>query len=395
MKKSDNRLEVLAAGMLDRSRQLLITILILNMTCNIVIFIISTAILHHVHDQFGQTALALASLLPVLIVTYFGEVFPKVVGRTFNRRIAPWVAVPLTTLLRVLWPVIKVIQIGVMTPVHRLVGVRKKSESFSTDEIREMLEMSEHQGVIDVSENELLQEVVRLREVKVRDVMTPRVDLAAYNINDPPEKAFDLIRQTLLTKLPVYDGQIDNILGVVYSRLMWLEGPGIDIRKFIEPVLYVPEFQMLEQVLGLFRKNRTQMAIVVDEFGGVVGLITLEDVVEQMVGEIYNPHDEAAPAVRKIAADQYMVAGDLSVVDWTDAFGVRVEMSGTSTVAGLLATMLKRIPRVGDAVKLDHLEMQVESMRGKRVDKVRLIIGDTPVAGAGTGAATEPAEVGR
>ncbi len=386
MKKSGNRLEVIAALLLERSRQLLIAILILNMTCNIVVFVISTVILNRIHTHIsgalGDVGVAVFSLVPVLLVTYFGEVLPKIVASTYRRQLAPLAALPLATVMRVLWPVIKTIQIFVMMPVHRLVGPKRKSEAFTTQEIRQMLEMSENQGVIDVSENELLQEVVRLREVKVRDVMTPRVDLVAYNIKEPPEKAFEMIRQTMLSKLLVYEGQIDNLLGIVYSRLLLLEGPRVDIKKFIEPVQYVPEFQTLEQVLGRFQKTRTQFAIVVDEFGGVVGLITLEDVVEQMVGEIYNSHDQGGPAVQKIAADEYLVAGDLSVVDWTDAFGVRVEAMGTSTVAGLLASILKRMPKVGDTVTLDHLEMKVESMRGRRVEKVRLLIGDLPVGAA-------------
>jgi len=224
----------------------------------------------------------------------------------------------------------------------------------------------------------------------VRDVMTPRVDMVTYNLKDPLDTALATIRRTLLSKLPVYEGQIDNLLGVVYARQLLLDGPRADIRSLVKPVQYVPEFQTLERVLGLFQKTRSQMAIVVDEFGGVVGLITMEDVVEQMVGEIYNVHDAGGPAVQKVAPDEYLVAGDLSVVDWTDAFGVRVAAAGTTTVAGLLAAILKRIPRVGDTVTLEHLEMRVETMRGKRVEKVRLHICDDVRGGAAGGTEGHP-----
>jgi CBS domain containing-hemolysin-like protein len=125
---------------------------------------------------------------------------------------------------------------------------------------------------------------------------------------------------------------------------------------------------------------------VVDEFGGVVGVVALEDVVEQMVGDIQELHDAASPSVQRVGPDEYLVPGDLSVADWMDAFGARVETTHTSTVAGLLAAILKRLPREGDEVKLDHLKMRVESMRGRRVDKVRLqLVAEKPgVNGAQT-----------
>jgi putative hemolysin len=327
------------------------------------------------------------------------------------------VALPVATLVNILWPINQFIDKGIMTWVHRLVG--HKNTAFSTEELRELLEMSQQQGVIDVSENQLLQEVVRIADLKVRDVMTPRVDMVAFNVKDPPEKLLALFKQSHLAKMPVFDGQIDNVLGLVYAKALLLEiGPAagtaaannagggggaaaggggvasgtdvrrIDVRRLIQPVHFVPEQQTLERLLVHLRHTKTQLAVVVDEYGGLSGVVALEDVVEQMVGDIYEPHDALEQQVQRVGPDEYLVPGDLSVADWMDAFGAKIETTHTTTVAGLLAASLRRLPKKGDQVRLAHLLMRVESMRGRRVDRVRLKLLEQN--GRGNGGAHSP-----
>lgn len=406
MKKSANRLERLVAALMDDPRSVLTTLLMGNMTCNIVNYVTCAILLEHLtkalqvqHSPAGMGAgegshfvgkglVAVLAIVPPLLVTYVSDIFPKVIGSLNNTRIAPLIALPVATLVRVFWPLSRAIDVWVMQPVHRLVGTRREQLAFSSDELRELLEMSEQTGVIDVSENQLLQEVVRIAELKVRDVMTPRVDLVAYNIKDPTEKLLGLLRQSHLAKVPVYEGQIDNVLGLVYAKSVLLEPDirRIDVRKLLQGVRFVPEQQTLDRLLVHFRQTRSQIAVVVDEFGGVVGMVALEDVVEQMVGDIYEPHDVAENAVQRVGPDEYLVPGDLSVADWVDAFGARIESTHTSTVAGLIAAMLQRLPREGDEVKLAHLLMRVDSMRGRRVSKVRLrLLADAEGAGGTAG----------
>jgi putative hemolysin len=412
MKKSSNRLEVMAASLMDNPRSLLTALLMGNMTCNIVIFVVSTILLGRLdaamHEIGGGSAgkpwgsrllLGALVILPPLMVTYAGDVFPKVIGSMNNTRIAPLIALPVATLVRILWPVTWLIDVAVMRPVHRLVGERRQQAVFSSDELRELLEMSEKQGVIDVSENQLLQEVVRIADLKVKDVMTPRVDMVAFNIASPPERLLALFKQSHLAKIPVHEGQVDNIIGLIYAKALLLEmgtggsgGAGldwrrIDLRRLLQPVRFVPEHQTLERLLVHLRQTKTQLAIVVDEFGGLVGVVALEDVVEQMVGDIYEPHDAPSRSVQRVEKDEYLVPGDLSVADWMEAFGARVESTHTTTVAGLLAASLQRLPKEGDQVQLAHLLMRVESMRGRRVDRVRLkLLANGAAAGTGVAA---------
>ena len=396
MKKSGKPLEAMAAGLLDRPRALLTTLLLGNMTCNALIFVLSAFLLGHVHglgagaeaNWSGGAIVALLSLLPPLLVTYVSDVFPKVVGSLNNTRIAPLVALPVATLVRALYPLTRALDWTVLRPVHRLVGVRRKNVSFNVDELRELLEMSQEQGVIDVSENDLLQEIVRIGELRVRDVMTPRVDMVAFDIRaGNAEALIELFRKTRLAKLPVCEGQVDNILGLIYAKALLLEADDpkkADLRKLIQPVRFVPEMQTLERLLQHFRKTKTQIAVVVDEYGAVLGIVSLEDVVEQMVGDLFLPHDAPVSGVQRVGTDEYVVPGDLSVADWVDAFGEpetpdRAAVTRVSTVAGMLASCLKRLPKTGDVVQFGHLMMTVEAMRGRRVDRVRLKLVDGQV----------------
>jgi putative hemolysin len=323
-------------------------------------------------------------ILPPLLVTYVSDVFPKVIGSLNNTRIAPLIALPVAALVNALWPVTRLLDKTIMRPAHRLVGERHEHALFSTDELQELLEMSQQQGVIDVSENQLLQEVVRIADLKVRDVMTPRVDMVAFNLGGGgagggAEALLALFRKSHLAKIPVYEGPIDNIIGLIYAKTLLLEMGAtggdlkkIDLRKLVQPVRFVPEQQTLERLLVHLRQTKTQLAIVVDEFGGLAGVVALEDVVEQMVGDIQEAHDAPSRVVQRVGDDEFLVPGDLSVADWMDAFGAKIEATHTTTVAGLLAASLKRLPKEGDQVRLAHLSMRVDSMRGRRVDRVRL-----------------------
>jgi CBS domain containing-hemolysin-like protein len=415
LRQSTQRREVLAARLLDDSRSLITTLMLGNMGANVLIFVISAQLLAGLQRHVGTGIAAASALVPSLVVTYASDVLPKIIGRLDNLRLAPLVAVPIAGLLRVARPICRIIDIGVLRPVHRVISPASSAGGdadgtvtmFSPQDMAEMLEMSREQGLIDGSENDLLQEVVRIGDLRVRDVMTPRVDVIAHNIKDSPEKLRELFRNSHLAKLPVYEGQIDNLLGLVYAKefLLSLEPPAPaggrnrpvspaspppappDLRKLLRPVKFVPELQSLDRLITRFRQTRTQWAAVVDEYGGFVGLVTLEDVVEQMVGDIYEPHDSPRQSVERLAPDEYRVAGDLPIADWEEAFDVSAARlaaahSRSSTIAGLLASLLKRIPKPGDQVRLGHLLMTVESMRSRRVERVRLKLVDHHAMGS-------------
>ncbi len=387
LKSHANRREVLVAKLRQQSRPLLVTILLANMLCTILFFVLSTMLLRNVNMVFGRMAVVVLALVPVVLVAYFGEVMPKILGRTFNRRLAPLVAGPLVTVMRVAAPVVGLIQGLVITPVHRLIDRPSGAGAFTLDEFRRLLSMSERQGIIDRSENQLLQQVVRLREIKVRNVMVPRVAMTAFDIHQPVSDLLDMFRRTGLSKIPVYDRQIDNILGVVRAKTFLLERPAtaVALRSLVQPVRFTPMSQTLDKLLTMFRESSFQMAIVVDEFGGVAGLVSLEDVVEQLIGDISDTGDAADRALEPLAPDQWRASGNLSLLQWSDIFGAQVQHLHASTVAGLICAVLKRIPQVGDSIAINHLKMTVETMRGPRIKTVMIELQERPIPDAGNG----------
>ncbi|HTV49147.1 MAG TPA: hemolysin family protein [Phycisphaerae bacterium] len=375
-RNSGQRQKLAAAALRERGRILLIIILVLNMASNVLIFILSTFVLVRVAEQYGDFIAAVLSIVPILLVAYFGDVVPKMIGRRFNRRLAPLLAAPLTVLTDLLEPMARVIHLVLMEPVHRLLGHDAPPAGLELDELRELLLMSQSQGAIDLTENQLLQQVLWLKEIRVRHIMVPRVDMLAFDINRPASELVELFRTSHRSKVPVYDRQIDNILGLLYAKEYLLQLPAdiTGIRALLKPVQFVPELQTLDRLLSYFREKRVQTSLVVDEYGGIAGLVTLEDVVEALIGEIHTPGDPARRTVEQTGEDEWLVPGDLSLIECGELFGQHLFTTKITTIGGLIYANLNRIPKVGDQIRLHNLELTVESMHGRRVADVRLRI---------------------
>ena len=376
-KISGKRGQVLAAALRERSRPLLVLILLVNMACTILFFVLSTILLQRLNRHYGHYAVIALSLAPVIIVAYFGELVPKIFARRFNRHLAAAAAGPMTVLMRGAAPVLGVIERVLINPSHRLLG-RKAGPHLSLSELRELLLMSRDQGVIDTAENQVIQQVLWLREIRVRHVMVPRVDMVAFNIQRPISELSDLLQRSRLSKIPVYDRDIDNILGILYAKTFLLDTPAnsAGLVPLLKPAHFVPELQTLDQLLAGFRARHLQMAIAVDEYGGIAGVIALEDVVEKLIGEIYEPHEPVKMPVREIAPDEFLVSGDLSLLECGELFGDPVKAPHISTIGGLIYAQLNRVPRAGDTVALDRMQLTVQSMRGRRVDQVKIVLRD-------------------
>lgn len=376
MKKSGHAWERLAASLLDNSKALLTTILIGNMVCNILIFVTSAILIGEATTASGSLWLSLLGFIPPLLVTYLSDVLPKVLGRVNNRRLAPLLAIPMLTLMRLLWPVYLIINGLILRPMHNFFALSHRGENLSPDEIREMLTMSRQEGLIDVSEHELLQSVVRLRDLRVREIMTPRPDVLALELHSSPEHIRKTIQAAHLSKLPVYEGQIDNILGILYCRSYLLESLNspADISKMLQAPHYIPDFFTVDRLLDQFRTTKTQLAVVVDEYGALVGLVALEDVLEQLIGDISNGDEEHTPLVQQLSPNEFLLAGHLPVTDWARSFGKNVDLAQASTIAGLVIGKLGRAPAVDDTVRLGDTLITIVKMQGRRILQVRLHI---------------------
>jgi len=246
------------------------------------------------------------------------------------------------------------------------------SPTVTTEELRLLVEHSARHGHLDSTENEMLQAIVGLSEVSIRDIMTPRVDIEWVSLSDQPAKVRGKVLTSKKRMFPACAKDMDDIRGILHSRDALLS-PDRPWRSLLRPVEYVPEQINLSQLMRHFRDERSHFVIVVDEYGGTAGLVTSEDAVEWIVGDL--PDEDAAlraPPTERLDEDTYLVAGDLSVREWADRFGVKEIDDQIDTVGGLILSRLGRLPQVGDRIKLRNLTLTVEDMNRRRIGRVRL-----------------------
>jgi len=266
---------------------------------------------------------------------------------------------------------------GATSAVLFLLGARGQAgPSVSVDDIEHLLEAGRAEGVLEGIEQSVASEALRLGERSVRDIMRPRIDLDALDVATPASEVAGAVAMAGYSRLPVYEGSLDHILGYVslkdVLRHSWMGWP-IELRKMLHKALFVPETMPLDRLLELFQTEKNQLAIVLDEYGGTEGLVTLEDVLEELVGEIHDEHrrEEAAAFVRRDDGT-WLVDGGAGVEDLVQRLGIKLEPGPRdySTVSGLVLAELERIPTAGDVVRWNGLVIEVMDMDGRRIDKL-------------------------
>ncbi|HPS53800.1 MAG TPA: hemolysin family protein [Phycisphaerae bacterium] len=368
----------LVGRLMKRPERVLNTLLLGNMIVNVAFASISAMLLLRLQNERDLPAwvVAAGSLCPLAAVIFFGEVTPKMLAYSVAGRWAKLSAWPVFLLQQILRPAIWVMEFFIVKPATKIILPSGRTpETIRPEEMAAMMELSASRGNLDSDAGEMLREIVWLSQKKVRDVMVPRVDVIQFDVNDPPEELDAMFRKTHLRKIPVFDARKDHTLGAVRAREFLLRKGENSIRDFIRPVIYIPENANLTQALDTFRRTSKQMAIVVDEYGGTAGLVTLEDILEEIVGDIPDRHELPEKPVEKISDSQYLVSGELPVHDWPAAFGLKQFDKRISTVGGLVMLLLERLPLTGDSVVLGNLRLTVREMRNNRVETVLIDVG--------------------
>ncbi len=352
-------------SLMASQRMLLITVLVGNMTVNTLYFVITSVLL--LKARVGVAAgFALAALFLVILILA-GEVIPKLVANSRRAAVVGLIAAPLLTVHKLIGPLRIALEALVVGPLSRLTSPPRVPPPLDEEELAALLDMAGRGGVIDREEQRVLQDIIGLGQLKVRDVMTPRVRVAALPAGAAPDKVRTLAERTRLTKFPVYRGDLDHIVGLLNVREALLAA---DAGRRLEPVRFVPEMATLDQLLNHFRGTKTQLAVVVDEYGGTAGVVAVEDVVEELVGDITGAAEEAPPAPSLIERGRYRVSADTSVHEWAEAFGQRPGWPQVATLGGLIVAHLGRAPRAGDAVDLGNVHLEVEKVDRSRVVSV-------------------------
>ena len=322
--------------------------------------------------------LALAAFVLALsfVTLVLGELVPKRLAlrnaESFARIAAPLVQ----WLSRLAAPLVWGLNLGT-SAVLFLVGARGKHEpTVSVDDIEQLLEAGRAEGVLEAVEQAVAVGALRLGERTVRDVMRPRIEIDALDVDTPSDEIIGAIAMAGYSRLPVYEGSLDRILGYVATqdvmRTSWMGWP-LELRKMMRRAAFVPETMPLDRLLEMFRKERTPFAIVLDEYGGTDGLVTLDDVLSELVGEIHDDRRHDAPDEFVERADgSWLVEGSTAVERLAARFGVELETGPREyeTASGLVLAELERLPTAGDSITWKGLVIEVVDMDGRRIDKL-------------------------
>lgn len=370
LKKSGHRLQKLAAKITGEPRQLLSCLLFGNMTVNVLFYAVSSVLVIKVEEQIGITAAASTAFLCFAVLVFFGEILPKSLAYSNSRAVSMAAAMPVFLCIKLLSPIVLVFRILIVEPALRLIlGPIKRCKAITVAEFKALVEQVRKRGLITPDESQLLTEIIEFGFLKVHDCLRPRVDMIACNVRDSSEYMRSIMVKNNLTKLPVYVDTIDNIVGMVYLRQLLLQ-PETSCEELVQQAHFVPEQKTIESLLEFFRKTRTDTAIVVDEYGGIAGSISLEDIAEELLGPI-EATGQIEP-IKQIGPFEYRLAGDLAIHDWSKFFGIDPAETRISTLSGLVCTLLGRIPKSGDVAHLRNLKFTVEQVQKHRIKSIIL-----------------------
>ena len=260
----------------------------------------------------------------------------------------------------------------------RLTGqARPEQDSAVTEtELIHMVEAGQQDGVLEQDEHKMIVSIIRLGDTLVREIMVPRIDILALDVNTPIQQAADALIESGHSRVPVYQDSVDTVLGLLYAKdllRIWREGNQIkSLRDLLREAYFVPEAKKVDELLEELQSRRIHIAIVVDEYGGVSGLVTLEDIVEEIVGEIRDEYDQSEELlVQAINADEYVFHGRIDLDDFNDLMGTELPRSEADTLGGFIFNHIGHVPAAGDKVWVDHIELTIEQISGQRIRKVR------------------------
>jgi CBS domain containing-hemolysin-like protein len=262
-------------------------------------------------------------------------------------------------------------------PSKLLGNTESNSEGGVTEnELISLMEAGQQEGVLEQEEQKMIVSIFRLGDTLVREIMVPRIDILALSADTPIDQAIDALIKSGHSRVPVFEDSVDNVLGLLYAKdllRLWREGNDLGtLKELLRPAYFVPESKKAHELLAELQANRIHMAVVVDEYGGVAGLVTMEDIVEEIVGEIQDEYDQSEEQLfQPIDEDEYLFQGRIDLDDFNEIMGSELPREEADTLSGLIYSRIGRVPVAGDALQVDNLKLTIEQITGHRIRKVR------------------------
>ncbi len=361
------------AEILARPDKVLGAILVGNNLVNIMVSVFATTLFIDFFGQRGEL-LTIVILTPLLLV--FAEVCPKTYAAQYPEKISFTVLHPIRFFVWLLRPVTWLVG-GVSKLLTHFLHGEADRPLISEDEIRSIIEYGEHAGAVGKEKRRMLHGVIDLSEIRVRDVMVPRTEVVGIEVNTSFSEVVKLAAQAHHSRFPVYAGDLDRVVGIIHSKeiLNYLDRPEeFSLSGLARPPYFVPEAKPIEALMQAFRTKHLHLAVVVDEYGGVEGICTLEDIVEEIVGEIQDEYDEEEILVTKLGSDLYLVDGSTAIRYINRRFGLSLSEEHVTTLAGFLLRSLGSIPEEGDVCEVAGAIFTVREVVDRRIEKIEMHI---------------------
>ncbi|MGN0479569.1 MAG: HlyC/CorC family transporter [Hominenteromicrobium sp.] len=365
-----NKRAKLAYKLSDNYDELISSILVGNNIVNIGASSLATVFFISLFGDNGPTVSTVAMTVIILI---FGEVTPKSIAKESPEAFAMFSA-PIINALNYIFKPVNILLVGLKKLVGKFLKV-SSDRTISESELLTIVEEAEHEGGINENESELIHNVIEFDDLEAIDIFTPRVDVEAVAADSDVEEIAQLFIETGFSRLPVYEETIDSIIGIINEKDFhnYVIRSGASLESIIKPVEFIPPSMKISALLKLLQQNKSHLAVIVDEFGGTEGIVTLEDIIEELVGEIWDEHDEIVEAFQKVGENEYLVDCSTDLDKMFAFFGIDAEAEA-STINGWVIEQLDRIPEKGDSFDFENLHVVVEETEYQRAARVRISV---------------------
>lgn len=327
-------------------------------------------------NMFGPTGVGIATGVMTVLVLIFGEITPKSIAKQKAESVALKVGKPIRLTVIIFKPFVYIFTAISSFFIKILGGDPKASEPFITEEeLKTMVGVSEEEGVLENVEKEMIFNVFDFADLQVKDVMVQRVDVSALDSEATYDDVLKLIKEEQFSRIPIYNQTIDDIIGILNVKdLLMLENPreNFKMEKYIREPYYTFEFKKIVELFKEMKKERNHIAVVLDEYGGTVGIITIEDLIEEIVGDIEDEYDDANTSIEVIKDNEYIVDGSVRLHDIGDLIGIDMESDEFDSVGGLIIGELGRMPEEKEEIECDSMKFIVENIDKNRIKKVRI-----------------------
>lgn len=365
-----NRKANTALELVDNYDKLLSTILIGNNIVNIISASLSTIIFV---NYFGDAGITISTIVMTILVLIFGEISPKTLAKEAPEAFAMFSGSAIKFLIFLLTPLnfFFILWQGLISKIFKT----DRNRTITEEELITLVKEAEEEGGIDAQEGELIRSAIEFNDLEVTDVLTPRVDISAVSNEDTKEKISDVFFETGFSRLPVYKDTIDNIIGVINQKDFhnYVDRRNVPIETIIKPTIYTTNSMKISKLLKLLQQAKSHIAVITDEYGGTLGIVTMEDIIEELVGEIWDEHDEVIKDFEKIGEHKYKISCNSNLDKMFELFNLRNQLD-ISTVSGWVTYELGKIPKVGDSFHYENMNVTVSKIDHRRVLEIEVVV---------------------